>query len=103
MSYQPNEPLVKNGKVHYKYEMNDSINLDGEWLFYKDKWVLPTRDKIKTSQTIEVPQSWNRHFTKNQDEYKGTYYLKSHRALRRNAFSFIYWEYKGIKQYIYWK
>ncbi|UQF70684.1 histidine kinase [Vagococcus lutrae] len=76
MSYQPNEPLVKNGKVHYKYEMNDSINLDGEWLFYKDKWVLPTRDKIKTSQTIEVPQSWNRHFTKNQDEYKGTYYLK---------------------------
>lgn len=74
--YKPNTMLVSNGSVSFGSDETSSINLDGEWQFIANKWVLPSDHKKIKSEIIHVPQKWNYQFKKKKSDYhKGTYYL----------------------------
>lgn len=73
------QPEIMNGELDLRqYEGNiEKINLDGEWNFYPDQWLIED-DDTANAQCIEVPGGWN-HFFKEKNEPSfgyGSYHLR---------------------------
>lgn len=57
----PDHPQAKRGIVDlrdWRFEENDAITLDGEWLFYPNDFVKPTSSNPGDGHFIDVPSNW---------------------------------------------